>query len=254
MDSPPLLCHLKVSHYNEKARWALDHKRIPHRRRAVTPGEQRRIARKLTGGSTFPVLELDGEAIGDSTDIIAAVEGREPEPPLYPSEPAERERALALEDFFDEELGPYTRLLVVHHAFADAKLAFGTFTPDVSGPRRLLGRAIFPRVRAQVRKSFGIDDASVAHAFQKVDAAGRRFREELQRSGYLCGDRFTVADLTVAALVAPAVAPEQFPYAQPQRGHPLLEPVRAALARHGLDEWSREMYARHRGTSAEIAG
>ena len=48
-------------------------------------------------------------------------------------------------------------------------------------------------------------------------AAGECFREEIQPSGYLVGDSFTVADLTVAAIVAPAIAPEQFPYPQPQR-------------------------------------
>ena len=256
MNSPPtatpVLWHLKVSHYNEKARWALDHKRIPHRRRALTPGEHGKIARRLTGGNTFPVLELDGEAIGDSTAIIAALERRWPDPPLYPSDPGERERALALEDFFDEELGPYTRLLLVHHAFADAKLALDAFTPDLGLPRRLLARAMFSRLRTRVREGLRIDDTSVAHAFQKVEAAGLRFREELRPSGYLCGDGFSVADLTVAALVAPAAAPEEFPYPQPQRNHPLIEPVRAALARHGLLDWSREIYARHRGASAEI--
>jgi glutathione S-transferase len=248
----PFLWHLKISHYNEKARWALDHKRIIHRRRAINMGEHHAIARKLTGGSTFPVLVLDGRAIRDSTQIIAALERWHPDHGLYPSDPAERRRALELEEFFDEELGPYTRLLVVHHLFADPKLALDTFVPDLPRMRRLLARAAFPRVRRQIYERLGIDDASVAHAFQKVHAAGRRFRAELQPSGYLCGDRFTVADLTVAALTSPAVAPEQFPYAMPQRGHPLLDDVRTALATAGLADWSREMYARHRGESTEV--
>ena len=61
----------------------------------------------LTGGSshTFPVLEIDGRAIGDSSEIIAALEERYPERPLYPADPEQRRRALELEDFFDEELG-----------------------------------------------------------------------------------------------------------------------------------------------------
>jgi glutathione S-transferase len=83
-------------------------------------------------------------------------------------------------------------------------------------------------------------------------AAGECFREELQPSGYLVGGRFTVADLTLAALVAPAVAPEQFPYPQPQRGHELLAPVRDALSECGILDWAHKMYARHRGNSAEI--
>ena len=83
-------------------------------------------------------------------------------------------------------------------------------------------------------------------------AAGERFRAELAPSGYLVGDRFTIADLTLASLLAPAVAPEQFPYPQPQRGHPLLAPVRNVLAESGLLDWTRQIYARHRGSSAEI--
>ena len=34
----PLLWHFPISHYNEKARWALDWKRIPHERRALAMG------------------------------------------------------------------------------------------------------------------------------------------------------------------------------------------------------------------------
>jgi glutathione S-transferase len=251
-DGAPVLWHLKVSHYNEKARWALDYKSVPHVRRAITPGRHPAVAQKLTGGRTFPVLVLDGEAIGDSTRIIAALERRHPDPPLYPSDPQARRRALELEDFFDEEFGPYVRLIAIHHMLTDAGLFLGAFAPDLRVPRRLLARAMFPRVRRGVIASMGIDDLSVERAYGKVRAAGDRFRAELQPSGYLSGDGFTVADLTLAALVAPAVAPEQFPYPQPQRGDPLLEPLREALSESGLLQWTLDVYARHRGRSAEI--
>ena len=69
MEATPVLWHLKVSHYNEKARWALDYKRVPHVRRAVLPGRHAAVARRLSGGQTFPVLVLGEEAIGDSTRI-----------------------------------------------------------------------------------------------------------------------------------------------------------------------------------------
>jgi hypothetical protein len=32
---PPLLWHIPLSHYNEKARWALDYKRIAHHRQVL---------------------------------------------------------------------------------------------------------------------------------------------------------------------------------------------------------------------------
>src|SRR2546423_3109353 len=113
----PVLWHISISHYSEKARWALDHKRIPHRRRGLPGGFHMLVALVLTCGRTvtFPVLALNGEAIGDSTAIIAELERRWPEPPpLYPEDPDERRRALDLEDWFDEELGPPIRLVGWH--------------------------------------------------------------------------------------------------------------------------------------------
>src|SRR5690349_16835365 len=102
----PVLWHIKVSNYNEKARWALDYKRVAHRRRDPMPGAHTLIALALTRRTaTFPVLQIDGRAIGDSTRIIAALEERFPDPPLYPTDPAERRRALELEEFFDQDLG-----------------------------------------------------------------------------------------------------------------------------------------------------
>jgi UDP-N-acetylmuramate--alanine ligase len=92
----PVLWHLKVSHYNEKARWALDYKGLPHTRRAMDPGRHQKVAKKLSGGTTFPVLELNGRAVGDSTEIIAELERLRPKPELYPADPAERRRALEL--------------------------------------------------------------------------------------------------------------------------------------------------------------
>jgi glutathione S-transferase len=248
----PVLWHLKVSPYNEKARWALDYKYIPHVRRAALPGRHQAIARALTGADTFPVLVLGDEPIGDSTLIIAALERRHPEPPLYPADPDARRRALEIEDFFDEELGAYLRLLVLHHLLPNPKLLLGMFFPDLPRRAEVVARATFPVHRRRVIADFGIDEFSVGFAWGKVTAAGERFRAELQPSGYLVGDSFTVADLTVAALVAPVVAPEQFPYPQPQRGHRLLAPLRDAFSEAGLVDWAIDMYARHRGQSAEI--
>ena len=250
----PVLWHLKVSNYNEKARWALDYKGLPHVRRAVEPGRHRGIARKLAGGNTLPVLELDGKAIADSTDIIAELERWRPEPPLYPADPAERQRALDLEDFFDEELGPYVRLLAVSQSMKDWNLMRGMFVPDLPLWRRPVARLLFPAVKKRVTADFGINEESIEHAYQKIRSAGHRLRAEQEPSGYLCGDRFTVADLALAALVAPAVAPEQFPYPQPQRGHELFAPIREALGEAGILDFTLEMYGRHRGVSAEVAG
>ncbi|HEX6714985.1 MAG TPA: glutathione S-transferase family protein, partial [Thermoleophilaceae bacterium] len=250
----PVLWHLHVSHYNEKARWALDYKQVPHLRRPAFPGRQSKISKQLTQGamSTLPVLRLDGTVIGDSTNIIAALEQRFPDPPLYPADEAARRRALELEDWFDENFGPYIRLLFMHIALAEPRLFLGAFGPTLPAPQRLGARAAFRKIRAGVEAEFGIDTAGVEHAYEKVRATGERFRSELQPSGYLVGDRFSVADLSLAAFLAVVVAPPEFPYRQPQRDHPRFSELRKLLDSYGMQDWARDIYARHRGRSAEV--
>src|SRR4029450_5078338 len=115
-----------------------------------------------------------------------------------------------------------------------------------------LYRAFFPAIRVAMRADMRIDAAGAARGNEKVRAALDRIEAELQPSGYLVGDRFSVADLTAAALLAPAVSPPEFP----SPPGPLPEPVarwRDSLAGRPAFRWAAEMYRRHRGTSAEIA-
>src|ERR671915_1936785 len=116
-----VLWHILISHYSEKVRWALAYKSIQHERRAPVPGPHMPLALWLTRGRqyTLPIVQIDGERIGDSTAIIAALEERFPEPPLYPADPGERRRALELEDWFDEQLGPFIRRLGFHELRED---------------------------------------------------------------------------------------------------------------------------------------
>ena len=58
--SAPVLYHIQISHYNEKVRWALDYKRVPHVRRAPPPMMHTVWALVMTRGVTFPVLAIDG--------------------------------------------------------------------------------------------------------------------------------------------------------------------------------------------------
>ena len=120
-DSLPTLWQIEISHFSEKARWALAYKGVEHRRRAPLPGAHMPVALWLTRGEqkTFPILSLDGRNIGDSSAIIEALERRFPEPPLYPADPEQRRRALELEEFFDEEVGPHVRHLAFHEMRED---------------------------------------------------------------------------------------------------------------------------------------
>ena len=248
-----VLWHLEVSHYNEKARWALDYKGIPHERRAQMPGLHSLRALILTRGAQrrLPVVELDGRRIGDSTAIIAALEAYRPEPALYPADPEERTRALALEDFFDERLAPSLRRLVFFHTLPDTDATVAALFARSSPARERVLRATTPLVAAGVRRDFRINERSAATARDDVLAALDRVEAELRPSGYLVGDRFTVADLAGAALFTPLLGPPERPYL-PEIVTPSLLELREELSARPGGQWVAEMYARHRGTSAEI--
>jgi len=61
-------------------------------------------APRLSGTGKLPVLDYDGTRIQDSSDIVAFLEERHPEPALYPADPTERAEAIILEDWADESL------------------------------------------------------------------------------------------------------------------------------------------------------
>ncbi len=55
----------------------------------------------LSGQDLVPVMELDGEVVADSTRILAELERRFPEPPLYPRVPARRAEVEVFVDWFN---------------------------------------------------------------------------------------------------------------------------------------------------------
>lgn len=252
--SKPLLWHIPVSHYSEKARWALAHKGVEHERRAPLPGAHMAVALWLTRGAekTFPILRLDGRNIGDSTTIIEALEQRWPDAPLYPEDPAERRRALELEDWFDEQLGPQIRLLAWHELRADPERMDAVTATMVPGPLR--GRAgadaLARRMGStyvQLRFRVAGEEAAAA-ARTQVLAALDRLEAELDRGGgeYLVGDSFSVADLTAAALFYPLVTPPEAPQVLPGEAPLGFETFRAPLRQRPGYRWVGEVFARHR--------
>ena len=66
------LLTIRVSHYNEKARWALDWKGAAHERQSLLPGPHMRTVKKLTNGATVqvPVLVEAQQVIAGSAAII----------------------------------------------------------------------------------------------------------------------------------------------------------------------------------------
>jgi len=255
-DSQPTLWQIDVSHFSEKVRWTLAWKGVEHHRHSPPPGAHMAIALWLTRGRgyTFPILQMDGRTIADSTAIVAALEQRYPDPPLYPADPEERSRALALEDFFDEELGPHVRQLAWHE-FGNDRERFRALMEQAAPPplNRYSGAtAAYARLYTRLRFRAGNPEAA-EQARAKILAALDRLEAELGESEYLVGERFSVADLTAASLFYPLALPPEGPIKGDRKSAAGFERFREPLKDRRGYRWVEEMFRRHRRPSTSSA-
>ncbi len=249
MATPPVLWQYNFSNFNEKARWALDYKGVAHVRHSLLPNMPRALMFSLRG--TLPVLDLDGDRLVDSTRIIDALERRHPQPSLYPADPAERTRALALEEFFDEHAGHELRRAVFYEQRDNPDYVSALLTTG-RGPttRRIYRRLIaMPGAMTYAKRRYRFYAEDAERSRTKVSQALDRIVAEQGTDGYLVDGRFSVADLTAASLLYPLAWPPELQYAYPA---PPDSAVMRSLAEHPGVAWIAEMYRRHRGTSMEV--
>jgi glutathione S-transferase len=229
------LVTIPISHYCEKARWALERVGMPYREERHVQGIHRFAARRAGGGDTVPVLVTPDGVLGESEEILAWVDARTPpEHRLFPAEPGARSEVERLCRRLDDELGPKGRRLMYIHMLAQRKL---TLRFNNEGVPRWEDGAIrygWPLVVRFVRRELGIrqgieaeDEAAV---WRELD-----FVAELLADGrpHLCGERFGAADLTFAALSAAVVVPPVYGVPLPQPD--VLPPDTAALVERVRD-------------------
>ena len=241
------------SHYNEKARWALDWKRAPHRRRPLLPGPHARTVTKLTGQTMVPVLIVDGTPLAGSARIIDELERRFPTPPLYPEDPTERARALEIQRHFDDEVGPQIRRALFSKMVDEPAYMTAIFAGHKNALVRALYQGMFPLVKNKMMREMQIEEPYVSQAFEATRAGFEYVAKHVGPSGHLVGDRFSVADLTAAALLAPGVEVEHPDMKKPDPKPLAIQEWMARWADHPGAAWVRETYARFRPERAPEA-
>ncbi|MEM7136272.1 MAG: glutathione binding-like protein [Myxococcota bacterium] len=254
------LITLAFSHYNEKARWALERFSVPHREERYLPffcSAAVAVATRGRGGEadrtssrfSTPVLLLgDGRVLSDSTDIVRYAAHHDQ---AFSSGDGVSE----LVDHYGDRLGPYTRLLAYWHMVRLPGLIERTATDNVSRRQARIFLRLLPLVRSNLKKSLGLSEASrdraLARVRKELDATAAR----LEGREHLCGDRFTAADLTFASLMSPILC------VQPDEGHGAVLPPLESLDReargfveemrsHSAGQFALRMYSEERRRAA----
>ncbi len=209
---PARLITIPLSHFCEKARWALQRAGIPYLEQGHLQVLHVAAARRAGGGRTVPVLVAgDGEVVPDSTDILRWCDVRlAPEQRLYPDGELGA-RAAALESELDEGLGPDSRLWLYHETLPVIDRLRPWALAGLPGWQQRAFRASGPLVGTVISAFLGVDDTSAATALVRVDEVFDRMAERLADGRpFLLGDRFTAADLTFAALASPMLVPARY--------------------------------------------
>ena len=250
------LLQFRHSPYNEKVRWALDLKRVPHRRRSLLPGPHMGVVKKLTGRTQTPVLVMaDGTAISGSARILDWLEEHHPEPRLMPDSPAEREQVRDIQRRFDDDITPRIRRAVLDALLRRPRYFAAVFAEAESPLKRRFYSLIVPLAAPLVRKGNGITGAAaVADGIAAGHEAMELVAAHTTATGYLVGGHFTLADIAAATTLATLVRPANSPMQSPQPVDPLFAELIAPFQKHSAAQWVRDIYARHRGASADFEG
>ena len=209
----PVLYVFAISHYCEKARWALDFLGIDYRLEYLCPGPHVKFARKLGVAETSLPILVDGAlALQGSAQIIdwAQVQG---ESPAHSLAPADDRAGREIEQRLDAVIGVHIR----RYYYSDALLTqpetvkpmFARYLPWHQ--RLVLQLAWGKIVKLMIR---GMDlGAEQRRDSRQIVETELDWLDGLLADGreYLVGNHFSRTDLCVASLLSPLALPPQHP-------------------------------------------
>ncbi|NNE22886.1 MAG: hypothetical protein HKN11_09775 [Rhizobiales bacterium] len=238
-----------ISHYCEKARWALDWYGIDYTEIGWPPGIHRILAKRAGAkGGSVPLLLTGDEVIEGSDAIIdwAAANATGAKPDLCP---ADRSAAIRqTENRLDKLAGVNVRRFVYSHVMPDkAHYVKPMLFANTGFVHRLAGYLMWPACIRLIVKGYKLNSHSAAESLAILEVEFAWLEENLRPGhGYLAGDTFTRADLTAASLLAPFARPAEMPiYHDAQYPDDLMRTLDAWKNRPVM-KWVRQIYRDHR--------
>lgn len=245
---PATLVTIRFSHFCDKARWALDHAGVRYDERGYLPGFHQ-LGTRRHGGRSTPLLVTPHGVLKQSTDIVKFADRRaDAARKLYPDDDAARAEVDAFIAEMDKTLGPATRLVAYHYLLPRPADLVRVVGGGMSRGERLVFRAAIPMLEKPMRRFLRIDAASAEKSVAAIRRVLGDVSSRIRGRAYLFGDRLGAADITFAALVAPAVVPQGHPHFSSDIGglpaelRALVEEARATEA----GRFANRLYAEER--------
>lgn len=219
------LYQMPISHFCEKIRWTLDHKKLTYKPINLLPGLHARTTRRLTGQTSVPVLVDRRHVVHDSSAIITYLDQRYTSNPLTPLDPEARQEALDWETYADANIGMQVRLICYNVLLDHPEILLPIFTQGGPWYGPPLMKWQFPKIRHVIRKLLQIDATSVAEARLRMNGAIESINAHLEGRQFMVGDQFSRADLAISALIAPVLMPQGYGLKWPAGYAEVMKPV-----------------------------
>lgn len=250
MAETPVLITIPISHYCEKARWALDRAGIAYRERAHLQIIHWVPVARAGGKKTAPVLVWGDRVFADSAEIVEEASKRAPAGrALFPGDSAAAADVRALQHDFDQVLGPGGRRWMYFNLRGRRDIAVAYACTGVPAWQRRVLPLAYPLVARIIDRYLDVTPASAERSEAEVRAVFERVAERLgDGRPYLCGERFTAADLTFASLSASLLMPPEYgvPLPQPDELPPAMAAKVRELRTHSAGEFALKMFREER--------
>jgi len=193
-----------ISHFAEKARWALDYEGIPFVEQVLVPGPHQLVTRRIAPRTHVPVLEHEGRYVQGSGAILDYVADRLGGTRLTPTDSARRDATRALETTLDQAFGRGVQQVLYSALVKDRRTVIDLWSSGGPFWARGFYAVAFPVVASAVKRMYKTTDAAgVAAARQRFVTTFDTLDAVLARQPYLGGAAPDRADITLAALLAP---------------------------------------------------
>lgn len=236
-----------LSHFCEKARWALDWHGIDYEEVGWPPGLHQILAKRCGAKYTsLPIVREGNKVVQGSDAIIDWADERAKDK----SRRLTQEGSVEIEERADEIIGPHVRRLF----YAETLPQFPHYAKhplflNTNPTHRFLGDLMWPVTRRVMMRMYDVTPTAASESRSILEAELDWLDEKLSDGRpYLAGNEFSRADVTVASLLAPFARPAEMPVYHEMS---LTDDLKADCKRwhdRPIMAWIRTQYGRNRSS------
>ncbi len=201
----PILYVFPISHFSEKARWALDRAKFSYELKALVPGEHIAVLKEIATETYVPVLKLEGQVIQGSSQILNHVD-------IQAFGAPSNQEELEAEDKIDNQIGRGLQTMLYHFILGYPEIVGKLFqlappkkADSVPPPER------FDLISVILRKRYKINPKNVEVVMTNMQQLTQELQSIYKERKFFNGKHFGRVDLTIASLMGSLVFPREAP-------------------------------------------